>query len=146
MTEPIAIKYADIRKGDRIRRTEVEHAGTSTVTTGVVYNNTVYGFDSEEGTCLAWKSDDEDEEITLELLERPKAKLPTEPGSVILAKKVRGTKGNFTLFLRAQNESNKANWSSVERIEDKDWGGTYYWHPEERIEDWELAKVVKTEA
>lgn len=65
-------KYADIQKGDKIKRTVSRGDGTEIVTTGVadrIYRD--YQWVSSSGYSIAFESDDSDSGITLELIERP---------------------------------------------------------------------------
>lgn len=83
------------------------------------------------------------------LIERPKPQMPQEPGTLIIAKKVRGEEFPEGIVLRRNNAvSSKWDtvyWISQEQVSDIGQYGrtrTYDRHPESKIEDWVLAKVV----
>jgi len=82
------------------------------------------------------------------LIDRPKPVFPTESGTFIIAKKVRGVEFPEGIVLRrnaATKSYNAVYWISDEQVTDVGQYGrtrTYDRHPESKIEDWVLAKVV----
>lgn len=83
------------------------------------------------------------------LIERPKPKLPEEPGTMILAKRVRGVEFPEGILLWRNKAKatgyNAVYWISHEQVADMgQYGRPRYYdrHPVTKIEDWVLAKVV----
>jgi hypothetical protein len=83
------------------------------------------------------------------LIDRPKEKFPEEGGTLIIAKKVRGEEFPEGIVLRRNNavsgKWDTVYWISQEQVSDIGQYGrtrTYDRHPESKIEDWVLAKVV----
>jgi hypothetical protein len=132
------ILYADIEKGDRIRRTEKYSDGGVAIYEGFAATKGSFYWDTSEALTLAFDDDDDDDTILLELVERPKDPLPEATGSIIKARKVRGTVGEFILTRDATGT-----WRSIELIEDTYYCGDYYWHSEENIEDWTEMELVE---
>lgn len=131
------ILFKDIEKGDRIRRiTTYADGGTATYEGTAALSGTFY-WDTSEHLTLAFSDDDEDEETLIELVERPKPELPKVRGTIIKSKKVRGTEGDFTLIL-----DDEKNWRSAVLIKDAEWGGSYYWHGPDSIEEWTEMELV----
>ena len=131
------IPFEEVRKGDTVQVSylwgEVEFSRT-----GVVHNQDGSDWRTSDGT---WLNMDVNSPVSIKLLNRPEPKLPDEGGSLILAKKVRGTEGEFVLFLK-----DNGSWYSAVAIEDDFYGGSYYWHPAQDIKDWvEMALVPKEE-
>ena len=72
------IRFADIRKGDRLCMVEADERSGSETRTGVAYILQAWGWESEEGILLAfgdasWQG--------IFLLHRPTPPPPTEPGT-----------------------------------------------------------------
>jgi hypothetical protein len=65
----------------------------------------------------------------------PKPKLPTEPGSVIIATKVRGVKGRWSMMLTPFIVGDHSPWISESRIDDE------MWHGPADIQEWVPAEV-----
>jgi len=105
-------------------------------------NTTYYEFMVEDPANL------EQSEATYYLIDRPKPVMPTESGTFIIAKKVRGVEFPEGIVLRrnaATKSYNAVYWISDEQVTDVGQYGrtrTYDRHPESKIEDWVLAKVV----
>lgn len=131
------ILFQDIKKGDRIRRTTTYADGGTSIYEGIAVNGGNFYWDTSEGLTVAFSDDDDDRQILVELVERPVPKLPYVPGTIIKAKKVRDSVGEFIL-IRGDDDS----WRSPMTIHDKSYGGSYYWHPEDRIEDWTEMELV----
>lgn len=126
MKTPRPIKFADIRKGDRIRRTYVSGDCTYTIE-GVAQIQGGEDWSTDNDQLLArdyYKSQ------TLELIDRPKPPLPTTPGALILVTQACNVvMGNpLPMFL-----SFDGTWVSIP------YGGVY--RPE-KIQDWEPVTVT----
>lgn len=131
------ILFEDIKKGDKLRRTTTYHDGATSVYEGIASRKGSFYWETDSDLTLAYASDGDDSDTLVELVERPEAPLPETPGTIIKAKKVRGSVGEFILY-RTDDDS----WRSYLAVIDKGYGGSYYWHPEDRIEDWELMELV----
>lgn len=131
------ILFADIEKGDRIRRTTTYGDGGTAIYEGIAVKHGTFYWDTSEGLTLAFNDDDNDPDILIELVDRPKPELPKVRGTIIKAKKVRGTTGDFVLIL-----DDEKNWRSAILIEDSEYGGSYYWHGPSSIENWAEMELV----
>jgi len=130
-TEETTIKIEDIRKGDTIRAEYI--MGTITHgRTGVAYEK------DSDGDWLtvdgSWLTDvlSTTHPRTYTLVDRPKKELPKEKGSVIIATRVRGVEGRWTMFLDGDGD-----WIAPEEID------TYSWHNGDKIEDWIPVNLVE---
>lgn len=131
------ILFEDIQKGDVIRRTLETSKGTRIISEGVAYIKTEWYWDTADGHTVCYDDDGEQSEVLVTLVNRPTPELPTTPGTIIKAKKVRDTSGEHILIL-----NDTSDWRSHVPIEDALYGGTYYWHPAKRIFDWEVMELV----
>lgn len=131
------ILFEDIQKGDVIRRTVKTNKGTSIVTEGIAHTKTTWYWDTADGHTVCYDDDSEQDEVLITLVERPVPSLPTEVGTIIRAKAVRGTTGYHVLIL-----NDKEDWRSAVPIEDALYGGEYYWHNPDRILEWEVMELV----
>lgn len=131
------ILFADIEKGDRIRRTTTYADGGISVEEGIAAKYGSFYWDTSEGLTLAFDNDDDDKDIMVVLVERPSPDLPKERGAIIKAKKVRGTVGDFVLI-----RDDDKNWRSAVLIDDAEYGGSYYWHGPSDIADWTEMELV----
>lgn len=129
------IDWADVRLGDTLLRAwDTGHN-----------RNTYYEFEVNEnsleaGTQSGWVH---------YLIDRPRPNMPKEPGTLIIAKKVRGVEFPEGIVLRRNKGKDSAYqsvyWISEELVADMGQYGRprhYDRHPESKIEDWVLAKVV----
>lgn len=98
---------------------------------------------------IDYKSGSHNRFATYYLIDRPKEKFPEEGGTLIIAKKVRGQEFPEGIVLRRNNavstKWDTVYWHSQEQVPDTGQYGrtrTYDRHPESKIEDWVLAKVV----
>ncbi|GAA2546046.1 hypothetical protein HD598_002119 [Neomicrococcus aestuarii] len=122
------IEFKDIRVGDTIRREwvrrKVEWTSKGEITAVHADDLCV----EVEGEGLWCQRDGK----TYILVNRPTPKLPTEPGSVIIATKVRGVEGKWRMMLAMYEV-----WLSPERINDTQW------HTDDNIQEWTLAEVFE---
>lgn len=106
-TFPREIAFDEIRKGDRIRFTELG-GGVTYTCEGVTHTFQGECWEAQEGGPVASKTDD-----TITLLDRPTTPLPTEEGALILAYCIRGLTFDKPLTLR---RNNRGRW-----VEDGGW-------------------------
>lgn len=141
------IKFEDIRKGDHIKVT-YPYPNTKTVETieGTAATKRDYRNDTSvwftEGPyekTLAYSQSKENHII--ELLDRPVRKLPQAIGSVIIAKKLNGVPGNYTLFRATPTDE----WDMSPWIVSADAEGLYRWIADEEIEDWTEMVITEKE-
>jgi hypothetical protein len=124
----------EIRKGDRIR----VHT-----TSGGWRNITVEGVAARRSSSGAWSTEDwgaltyseNAGKHRIYLLDRPVPKLPTEPGSVIIATKVRGAVGEWV----ALYDAGGAYWTTQGVA-----GGNTV-HQAEQITEWRPAMIVEVQ-
>lgn len=122
----------EVRKGDLIR-VHTKSGGTSTTVEGVAhYRGSSGGWSTEDWGALIY-NDKDDQRIYL--LERPAPQLPTEPGSVIIATKVRGAVGEWVALYDAGG-----NYWTTQGVA----GGATV-HVADQITEWRPAKVVEPE-
>jgi hypothetical protein len=122
------IASEDVRKGDTIRATFMAN-GLVATREGVAHGKSPSGvITTVEGGYIGCETSN------LYLVDRPKPVLPTEPGSVIIATKVRDLTGEWAMALVGKN------WYSAGRV------CGLYAHTPERIQEWIPAKIVPAEA
>lgn len=123
------IKREDIQVGDTIKATCVL-GGVLTQRSGRVFNMTP-SIRTDEG-CYLWNSG-WDGEWVFDLIDRPKPKLPHNPGSVIIASRIENYgSSHVPLFLRHDGY-----WVTN--------ASGLHFLPEEILE-WKLAKIVEVAA
>lgn len=105
--------FSDIQKGDNIRRTRTHKSGATEVTEGVAEYKGSYYWDTEEGVSLAFNGDTDDDQVTIELLERPEP-----PKSKVTENRVAGDQ--IILWAKENGKINRiftklgnGNWSTV---------------------------------
>ena len=126
------IEWADVREGDTILK-EVADGNLLNYLEFTVTNKGDYYVSA----------------ATYYLIDRPKPIMPKESGTFIIAKKVRGIDFPEGIVLRRNKGKDSAYqsvyWISEEMVPDMgQYGRPRYYdrHPESKIEDWVLAKVV----
>lgn len=123
----------EIRKGDRIRVCTQRGHSATTVEGVASLKGSAGGWSTEDWTSLTYG--DKASHPRIYLLERPARQLPTEPGSVIIATKVRGAVGEWV----ALYDAGGAYWTTQGVA-----GGATV-HVAELITEWRPAKVVVSE-
>ncbi|MDR2257021.1 MAG: hypothetical protein LBE25_13655 [Arthrobacter sp.] len=124
------VRFEDVQVGDTVRVTEID-GGVSVVTEGKVETLSSTWARAKSGRGLVHYTHDADPDVTITILVRPTAQLPTEPGAVILVDTV-DRQVPMTL-------DSDGGWVGFDIN-----GRRVYWEASLLVnEPWKLAKVVE---